>query len=445
VGGAREMKRLQRLSIAGNIGLVMGYAAILVRDIASPDILAATDFTVFWGAWWLVVRGRAAALYDEATQRATQKLLMDGGYFQGGLMSFLNPPHFALATAPFGWLADRSGEQAAFIAWTLCNVALLAWFVRGLCDEWGPARQHRIVLTMAVVGFYPVFVTIKNGQLLILLALAILGVYRAALQSRPWAAGAWLAVLTIKPQLVQIVAIYLATRRQWRALAAGAVFGSDVVLVTAAALGPGVWIEYLRRVHDLEQFWGTGTPDYMLNARGALTRVFGLGRQAAIDRVAYVAWVAGLGGAAAMLWRSRDAADSRTSFAFAIGLGLFTNPHLFIHDTMLWIVPLVLAAASMRDAGDEWEPFTVFALAWPVIFLVAGRLDIRSGPLTIVDLHTWTFVCAAVVIGRAAIRRRAVQPSGRRGLPIAPADTTPPVPPPARLPRWPRTQPDLPA
>ena len=44
------------------------------------------------------------------------------------------------------------------------------------------------------------------------------------------------------------------------------------------ALGPMIWLDYLHQVHGLERFWGSGTPDYMVNVRGALTRIFGLHR-----------------------------------------------------------------------------------------------------------------------------------------------------------------------
>ena len=68
---------------------------------------------------------------------------------------------------------------------------------------------------------------------------------------------------------------------------------------------------------------------------------------------------------------------------------------------LITTVPLLLCAASMRDAGAAWATFAIFALAWPAIFLVAGRLDIRSGPLTWLDLHTWSFIAATVMIARA--------------------------------------------
>jgi hypothetical protein len=258
------------------------------------------------------------------------------------------------------------------------------------------------MLAAAVCGFYPVFVTVKNGQLSLALALAVLGVYRAAKAGRHWAAGAWLTVLTIKPQLVPVVVIYLAAAGRWQVLGTAAVTTSGVAVATAAALGIDVWLDFARRVHYLEQFWGSGTPDYMLNVRGALTRVVGLDRSPSIDTSAYALFFAALAISAAVLWRRRTEVerDTRPDYAFVLAVGLLCNPHLFIHDTVIWIVPLTLCAASMREAGANWRPFTLFALAWPLVFLVAGRVAVRSGPLAWIDPHTWTFVAAIVMIAR---------------------------------------------
>ena len=420
---ARLVAMRERAFIAANGSMAAGYALVLVRNLATPDILAATDFTVFWGAWHLILHGRASALYVESAQRATQRLLMDGGYFEGGLMAFLNPPHFALATVPFGWLAEHAGEQAAFAAWTAGNLALLVWLVRMLQQEWGAStRVERWMLAAAVAGFYPVFVTVKNGQLSLVLALAVLGVYRSAKAGRHWAAGAWLTVLTIKPQLVPVIVMYLAATAGWQVLGTAAILTSGVVLATTAALGVDVWLDFARRVHYLEQFWGSGTPDYMLNVRGALIRIVGLDRSPSIDSVAYAIFLAALALSAAVLWRRRSDGqrDTRPDYAFVLAVGLLCNPHLFIHDTVIWIVPLLLCAASMRDAGAGWRPFALFALSWPLVFLVAGRVSVRSGPWAWLDLHTWTFVAAVVLIARQLppIQQRHSDPRGVRLLSV---------------------------
>jgi hypothetical protein len=398
-----QNSRYERGLLATNVGLAIGFAFIGYRIVAQPDGVVTSDFTVFWTAWTLILHGHASALYDETAQRATQQLLMSGLHFQGGLMAFLNPPHAALVSVPFGWLADHVGERAAFAAWTVGNLALLAVLVRTLCDEWRVIedRRHQFILGSAVLGFCPVVSALRQGQPSILLAVAVLGLYRAAKAARHWTGGAWLVVLTIKPQLVPIVVIYLAARRNWRLLGCASAILAIVVAITAAALGPTIWFDYVHQVRVLEHFWGSGTPDQMLNVRGALTRMIGLDEHVRIDAVSEAVWLAAMVLVGVVLVRRRidKARDTRSAYAFVIAVALLSNPHLFIHDAVIWTVPLVLYAAALCDAAGAWRPFALFALSWPLVFAVAGSLDIKSGRLTWLDPHTWVLIAATVIIG----------------------------------------------
>src|SRR3954453_23357289 len=257
MGGARARKsmaaavrvRLRAVALRAlvivNGGLAAGFALSEFRHLTTAGSSLISDFTVFWTGWTLILQHRAAVLYDQAAQRATQQALLHGMHFEGGLMAFLNPPHAALASTPVGWLADRAGEQTAFVIWSACTIAVLALLVRALCTAGsGTDRQQRWMIALAVLAFHPVFCAIKQGQTSILLALAVLSLYRAAEYDRPWAGGAWLVGLTINPHLVPILVLYLAPRRQWRLLWCGGVLVVANPVVTGIVLGPSVWIDY---------------------------------------------------------------------------------------------------------------------------------------------------------------------------------------------------------
>ena len=419
-----------RALVIVNSGLAAGFAFSEVRHLTTAGSSLISDFTVFCTGWTLILQHRAAALYDEAAQRATQQALLHGMHFEGGLMAFLNPPHAALASTPVGWLADRAGEQTAFVVWSACTIAVLALLVRRLCAAWGGTdRRQRWLIALAVLAFHPVFCAIKQGQTSILLALAVLSLYQAAEEDRAWAGGAWLLVLTIKPQLVPMLVVYLAARRSWRPLWCGGALIAASAGVTAIVLGPSVWIDYLRHVRPLEQFWGTGTPDYMLNLRGGLTRLFGLDAHVSIDAISDFAWLAAMAITGALLFtrRLQDRSDRRPAYAFVVATMLATNPHVFVHDVVIWTVPLVLFAASRRDAGARWQGFARFALLWPLLFAVGGFFDVKSTALTLIDPRIWALAAATCVIGSAwwstsrqrgapAWRLPAAAPLGARAL-----------------------------
>jgi hypothetical protein len=271
-----------------------------------------------------------------------------------------------------------------------------------LRHEWrATGRGHEWILTCALLAFYPVFCAVNNGQTSILLTVAVLGVYRSTERSRPWTAGAWISVLSIKPQLVPMVLIYLAARRRWQAIACASLILVTLVALTTAWLGLSVWFDYVRQVRHLEVFWGTGTPGYMLNVRGALTRVMA-GDQHDIDTIAYAVWVFAMALIAIVLAHRRvdRALDARSTYALVVAVALLTNPHLFVQDAVIWAVPLVLHAAT-RSESEDWPTFALFALSWPVLFSAIRLLDAQSGRSAMwLAPHMWVLMAAPLLIWR---------------------------------------------
>ena len=226
-------------------------------------------------------------------------------------------------------------------------------------------------------------------------------------------------------------------------IACAAVLISAAVATTAVVLGPMVWVDYLTKIHALELYWGTGTPVYMMNVRGVLTRIVGLSAHSTIDAFSKAVWAAAMAftGVVLVVRGTGRAADPRPAYAFAIAISLLTNPHLFIHDTIIWAIPLLLFAAARRDAGLSWQPIVQLALAWPLVFFIAGSLLNRNaGRLIWLDPEMALLVGTAAIIGigwpaarSAGCRRR------RSGCTLScpalagPWRHDPPCPPPPRL------------
>jgi hypothetical protein len=257
------------------------------------------------------------------------------------------------------------------------------------------------LITSALVAFYPVFHTFNIGQTSLLLAAAAMGIYRSSEAERPAGAAAWLTALTIKPQLMPAIVVFLAMRRRWRVLEYAAAMIATAAAIAAVALGPAIWADYARRVGGLENFFGSGTPAHMLNLRGALTRIAGAGDQPIVDRAAFMLWIGGVAAVAAYLWRRRIdcIVDARAAYAFTVAVALLASPHLFVQDAVVWAVPLVLFAASLRDGGGNWRPFAAFALSWPALFALARSVDLAGGsPRLPVDPAVAALVVATAVM-----------------------------------------------
>jgi hypothetical protein len=364
-----------------NAVLALGLAFHLARELASPREMAVTDFTVFRTGWTLILEGRARELYDDEAQRAVQAALLreaGTGGFDGGMMAFLHPPHAALAGSALGWIARRWGGPAAFWLWTAMSVTLLAHLARLVRDEWGGGRADAAVVAVTLAAFYPTLETLQQGQVSALLAVAAFGCALAVRRRRVVATALWLLVLSIKPQTVPPMLIFLLARGRWRVLGAAAVGALACALVTAAVLGPSVWRDYLTHLPALERHFATGTPEYMPTVRGLLARLLGPG--ATVDAASVVAWLVALATVGVVAFRSR-AGDDRAPLALALALGALTSPHLFPQDLLLWVAPVALLLSLAHDEGPEvFRRRAQIVLAWPLWFALARAVDVRPTP-----------------------------------------------------------------
>jgi hypothetical protein len=405
-----EGSRSTRAAIAVHGAFAIAFAFVVARTLADPRAIAQTDFTAFFTGWWLILHGRGAELYDVVAQQAAQHAIIGDHEFPSGLLAFLHPPHAALAGLPLGLVGERFGEPAAFWVWTAINLALLARLARGLAGLLSlTSLPGRALIATALLGSFPVFLTLREGQVAILLAVALLGLYTATREGRAPVAAGWLLVISLKPQLVPLPLALLVARRQGRTLAYAAVFAAVALLASAAALGPAIFGRYLGSLVALQDHLGRGVPGAMLSLRGLLVRTFGAENEPLATRISFVALgVASLaiGLAARRRPKAPDApsCDERLVFATTFAAALFFSPHLFPADLTLWAVPLALAAAALRDGRDARaaRAFGVFALAWPLTLAVT--IAVVPWPRLFFEAATGLGLVALVWISRLARR-----------------------------------------
>jgi hypothetical protein len=153
--------------------------------------------------------------------------------------AYLYSPTFLLLIAPLKLL-----PWAAFWpVWTALNIAVLGWML-------GPVLA---VLVLLPGPYSPVWVNLWYGNILILMAAALVLVFR-------WS-GAWSFLLLTKIT-PGIGLVWFVARREWR-------YVRNALLITAAAagislvLGPGLWVEWMRELQhssDLPPVFATLPP-----------------------------------------------------------------------------------------------------------------------------------------------------------------------------------------
>jgi hypothetical protein len=369
--------------------IVLAFARYLLAPLHDRREAVATDFTVFYTGWSLVLT-EPRHTYDVEAQRRVQAGVMRDRHFAGGVMTFYYPPHVAVALAPFATL----GFESAFRVWIALQLACAFLLIRWLQELAGLRDAlDRWVLATAVLAFLPLLYALQIGQFSISMTLALVGFWRAFAGKHDARAGLWLLALTIKPQLLPVPLLVLLASRRFRPLGWLCLWGAPLFILASVVLGPRVWLDYPAAARHLEGFVAGGSHDHMLNLRGLLTRLAGPGHDGPIFAACAVVFALASGAVYALLRRdarARAGVDMRmagapgptaVTFATALALALPVNVHLHLQDALVWVVPLAIFTAHLRERGSGARRFEIFALCWPLVYVLAAAVETATGRL----------------------------------------------------------------
>ncbi len=390
------MHRVSRWLMAFHLAIALGYLGLIIRA-AVDGLLWQADFTNFYTGGAIVRQGLGPQLYDLGLQaRVQQAILGPGRMFYDGVLPFNNPPHLALIMAPFSLLP----LGPAFWCWTAMQTVILVRVIRRLAlisAEW--ERAERWMLFSAFLAFLPLFLQFLYGHLSLFILWCLMEFYRTLRQGKDLQAGVWLALAAVKPQAALFPALVILAARRWRALAGAGAAGLVIVGVTAAALGPSIWPDYLRWLAATASYFDHyGVyPAVMINLKGTLTLWLGVERAPLIQTITGIALLAGVLGVS-IFWARRRWEPGRPlfdlPFSFTLLLGALLSPHQYQHDCLIYALPVALFYNALRRGGRPTRPLTAFLLTWPVLFLleqfaIRGRLGIRLPVVLTVILLGW--------------------------------------------------------
>ncbi|MCX7670900.1 MAG: DUF2029 domain-containing protein [Anaerolineae bacterium] len=238
--------------------LVMLLLGLVVSGCARPASLMAArwladDYVEYWAAGRLNLTGGNPYAADQllplerAAGRTAEVLMM------------WNPPYTLALAMPLA-LADYPLSR---LFWLLLNIVAVmvatSWWWR---LSGGPPRYWWVAQVVAFT-FFPTVTALRMGQIGPLILLGVVGLVRYARERRDGLAGAFLALVAIKPHLLYLIwpalLLWTAQTRRWRILA-----GTTLALAaaTAAALiaNPGVIGQYLAATAaDSPLIWATPT------------------------------------------------------------------------------------------------------------------------------------------------------------------------------------------
>ena len=359
--------------------------------------LRGPDFFNFYAAARLYVYHGGAAVYDIAMQRVEELKITAQDPARFVVLPYFHPPYYTLLIAPLAYLDYRHSYYAMAAFNVILVAALIVLLVRTSLHVHGRAW---LVATPMIAGFFPIFVTVLQGQSDLVALVPLAAAYASWGRGRYGMAGAFSALALSKPQLLLLIPVLFIARRAWRALAAfaGVLFALGVVSVVGFGFGPvltylntiGVWA-ITGHLPNTGQLVYTDPAVYSL--RNILEAVPGGGKVVAFVILLLLLALVAL----SLSWRPDK---PRLDFALAIAASLVLSPHQNIHDLALLVIP-GFALADLALAGQ---------LRWPHVAVAVLFFAYVAINLTL-TINFWSAAVGALAVaGYLTIERMVVRP-----------------------------------
>ncbi|WCL53695.1 glycosyltransferase family 87 protein [Gimibacter soli] len=324
-----------------------------------------TDFISFHAAATLAVDGTPELAYEAKAHHARETAIAgeDVGYY-----SFSYPPGFLMLLAPFGLLP----YPLALLLWLGLTLAALLYVVRQMTPD-----KAAILLLLA---FPATFVTFGHGQNAFLTA-ALMGAALVTLDKRPWLAGIFIGLLTIKPHLGLLWPLALLAGGHWRTIMAAGVTTIALQGASWLAFGTATWIGFLEGGTLATRVLAEGlVPWSKMQSLYTGLRLVGVPHMAAMVAHGIAAVIAAF--AVWQIWR-RGAPLGVRAAALVTG-ALIVTPFVLDYDLMILAPGLLLFALHGREHGFQRREATMVAVlfVWPLVARgVAGATHLGLTPL----------------------------------------------------------------
>jgi hypothetical protein len=347
------------------------------------------DFTVFYTAATMLRGGLGPQLYDERTQYRVQEEFIGSIESRRGPLPYIHPPFEAVIFVPLTFLPYRE----AFVAWGLLNATALfgvALILRRRLEALRSIPAWEFALSF--LAFFPIFLCFLQGQDSIVVFLVCTLAYTALKKEADVLAGCWLALGTVKLQMVLPLVLLLLLWRRKRVAAGFA--GVAIVLAAASFLLVG-WhglLQYPGYVLQIAREPGLGgvPAELMPNLRGLVE-----GWPWTLAPGLLTTLVAASSGILIFFAAQKGTAASRArfdlQFSLAVVVTALVSWHTNAHDLAVLILPLALLANHCYSRREDLArarlavmlpalPLLISPL-WIALWLWASKLNLMAIPL----------------------------------------------------------------
>jgi Glycosyltransferase family 87 len=380
-------------------GVLFWKARVLVRQ-------GYPDFTIFYTAGKMLREGLGHSLYDGALQYEVQQTFAAGVRIRKGPLPYNHPPFEALIFEPLASL----DYPTAYLVWSVINLGILG-LLPFLLRRHIPvlARYPLFVWLLALLGFFPVFVALLQGQDVILLLLLNALAFAALKRNADTLAGCWLGLSVFKFQLILPLVLILLCWKRSRVVQSFMVTAAVMAAISVAITGWAGALRYPWYVLHFEKFMERGGIAVdMPNLRGLLEGWSFSGFPGA--HVITVALSVGLLVWVSVKGRGRTHSTQRfdltfdplefdLQFSVAMVAAVLASYHAFPYDLSLLVIPVLLVVNYAMETATlqryrNWVLMLPMGLLFltPVYMLLWIRLDHFNLFATVLLLWTWGIV-----------------------------------------------------
>ncbi len=391
------------------VTLVILFAVPVVQTGLTKTSLEA-DYMGFLNGAYMISGGHGSAvqLYDLSLQQQVEVgvVTSNGLDHLARLLPFVTIPAYTLFFLPLRYLPIAMG----FLLWGLIQLLLLAlslWLLRDLL----PAK-YRYLLWLGAFAFLPLYQSLVEGQLgpTLLLTTTLLwhGLHEGSARGK-WYAGASLALMLIKPQMLPLYLLYLLYKRNWRALGGFAIAAAGIYFISAAVAGFDWPIPYLHMLGWFDDPQGV-LARVMFNLLGLFVRL-GIASNPlvltldvlVVAALVYAWWRSDQGSVA-------DAGNRvgrlELQLAATTMAATLINPHLLTHDLTILIFTGAVLLGWSAQAG--WpiglNALLLISLLTNFTFFAGAPLDIIYIILMLSMLGTLIYLlCSAMSAAKPGV------------------------------------------
>lgn len=312
--------------------------------LSNPKYIPVDDFAHYWAA------GRLNSTGENPYQPQSIQTLRDditGGKTRYDTIPIMwTPPWSLLLVMPFGVL----DYPLSRLLWLMAMISVLLFSTNLIWRVYQGSKQQLALAWLLAFTFGPTISVLEKGQITPVIVLAAAG-FMAFHQSTPLAAGAFLALMAVKPQITYLLwpalLLWVLGERQWR-VAVGSAGGLLAALGVAVIFNSNVIGDYVYALQtNPPADWATPT------IGGYLRLIFGTNH----FWLQFVPPVVGFGWFIYYWWKHRQNWNWLETMPWLLLVSVLTASYAWTYDHVV-LIPAVLAGGVVLlrhpNPGKKW-------------------------------------------------------------------------------------------